>query len=301
MRTNEAWKSDDAFTRNNTMFGLVVIVYFCSIFMLRHLKITLYLIFIITFFFAQEFYFHKFLVQYTNEAKTILKQKKLLFQSFFNFGFSFYLGETTFQKLPEQLYKPGDTSFLSIYTKNCVYSLILFFVFLAIKQFCTALRIVSIYDIKRGVFGFWYRIIIILRTIYVSKYWLQFFTQKNDPNIIDEIINRKFDLAHFYLGGKALFMALLFWDLDNTRRAMSSYITKLYHKDKMNFDCKYCKKQNMPTVFLKKCGHGMCETCAYNKLKAFPFCPECKISPHDGPSFSYPDGYVSFPSIFACL
>ena len=300
MKQNEAWRMDGAFSRNYSMFGLVIIVYFCGIFLLQHFKITFYFLFIIILFYTAEFKFHKFLVNYTSEPKTLLPQKKLFIQSFLYFGFTLYLGKTIFNHLPAGIYTPDDISFISTYTKTFIFSLLFFQIFLSIKQFSVASKLISIYDIKRGIFGLWYRIVVIFREIIVSKYWLQYLTQDHNVHFIDEIFHRKFDLAHFYIAGKAAFMVLLIWDLDNTRRFTSTYIRRMYHKGKINYVCSFCKKPNMPLVCLK-CEHYMCEACANRMLKAYPFCPVCKQSPHEGPYFSYPDGYVSFTSVFCCF
>lgn len=300
MKANEAWRMDGAFSRNYSMFGLVSIVYFCGLFIVKFWRSGIYILFVLIVFFLMEFRLDKLIEEILEDQKLTINRLSLFVQSIFILFFSIYFGSTVFNILPESIYKPDDLSFITTYTKASIFSLILFMVFLSFKQMCISLKIVRPFALKSGVFGVCYRIIVIIRTILVTKTWMLFFSQKKEISIIHEFLYGKFSRATFYLGMKGFFMMFLIWDLDNTISEVSFFIKKMYKKGRLNYTCGLCKKKNVPLVYLS-CQHCMCEQCAVNMLTSSPFCPICKAPIPVDPPFSCSYGYVSLSTIFCCF
>lgn len=300
MEKKKIWKVEGSFSLNYAMFELVTLVFLCFIFLANYWKAALYFLFIIITFFFLEFNMHTTIDQMISNHDFTISYGSFLFKGIFVFFIAIYFTFSAFDKLPEELYEKGSLSFMTIYSTTSIYSLIIFLFFYTFKSICIGLKLVSIYDLKRGFFGLLYRWVIFLRTLFVTKYWLQYFSRRHDVSIIYEIEHPTFDLLHFYIALKSLYLAFLIWDLDNIRRYIKRVIYKMFELSTQHHICQVCRKGPQDLVLLK-CEHTLCEECAKTLLTADPFCPFCHSVVYDGPEFSYLDGTISFSSIFCCL
>lgn len=282
------------------MFELVTLVFLLCVFLARYWRVTLFFLAIIIPFFFLEFNMHSYIEQTIANEKSSITKQSFLFKGAFILFLAIYFIRNAFDKLPPEIYVKGDLSFSTIYSITSIYSILIFLLFYSLKAACISLNLVSVYDLKRGLFGFLYKWIILIRTIFVTYYWLKYFSKMRDVSIIYEISHSSFDLLHFYISLKALYISFLLWDLDNTRRVIRNVLSKMYKLTPIYQNCPICHQSHKQMALLK-CDHAICESCARKSLEMSPFCPICNASPYEGPTFSYLDGTISFSSLFCCL
>ena len=304
MQNLNDWNVEGAFSRNYTMFGLLVVVLFCLIWLtdIYDAAILIFLLLVI-FFFSEHFFTHK-IGNILNDPEydfPFTKTTTLLKCAFYTFlstlSLLSFLG---YFNLTIQSFSP--ISLVSSYIRSLLISLSIFFVLLALKSFLIGLRLVSPLDIKRGLFAMFHRISVFIRALLVTPIWLNFFSDSQNAKLIPIIKSQDFNICKMYLIAKAVFFAELIWDFDVVRYTFYLSYQKLFMKF-INGNCKecgICKKVSNYQIDLK-CGHSFCPECIEAEFKVRPFCPVCDKSPIDEPKIAFYDGTVSLSSIFCCF
>ena len=299
MEESEIWNTDRTFTRNYSMFGLFVIVVICLLWFLENLTISIVIFFLLFIFFSSEFSLHQ-------KIKSVLSnpEKRFNYKRMFIISFGFiFLSIINFLMLINyfNFNALNSFNFISTYLKSLLVSMFLFSLFLSFKYFMIGSKFISVLNIKRGIFAIFHRIIVIIRAIIVTKYWLYFFEDSNNIKFIDIWNEKESLITKIYLVAKLIFLLQMIWDFDGARKAFLNSYSLLYSSiSDLNTKCMICNKKSKNQIKLK-CNHIFCLKCINEHLNESSFCPICLQEPISNLHYAVFDGYVSFSAIFSCF
>lgn len=288
--------SEGSFSRNYTMYGLLIVVMLCTIWLWNILLIGVILFATLALYFIGEFRLHKNIHDLMSIPNTTISRPKFLISSIFIFGisaFCFLIYEDT---IPFIKIRGQPLSFTVTYERSLLLTVSFSLSFLGFRLLFIALNIMDLIEFECGLYGLIYRIIFIVRTLIVTGSWIQYFAEDEDATFRSVFLSDKLSLPGFYIAIKALFMAMLIWDLGSSRVKYKCAKKKALKRSKGVCDCcgKECK-------FVLQCGHKLCLSCRKHKISTSPFCPTCIQEVCKPVRFAFTDGYSSVASIFCCV
>ena len=292
--------NDGAFTRNYTMFGLLVVVIFCGIFLLEFWEITSFFFVTLISFFVVEYSFHRQISSALESGEPARFSVPACFG-----GVIWIVGVALFVLFGRVPWFPPVHSALclvSTYCKSLLVSLVLFCLFLAFKLVAVSAGIVKLIQVKRGCFAILHRAIVLLRSFLVTPFWIAYFGDSESICLWEVVFgtHEGFTMVRAYIVLKCIYYSQIIWDLDSVRREFLSCWSNIVSPCGGEEPCGVCGRQSDDEVALQ-CGHKLCAECAKAAINRSPFCPMCAKPVMDTPKFAFFDGSVSFSSVFCCF
>lgn len=312
MNINDSLNIEGAYARNYTMFGLLMVVIFCCLWLADIFTISLIVGSVVFVFFIIEFTLHNRLEKlFADDTFVFYTPVQLSVISLIGGFFSFICFKIIFQSYKFAHFNINELNLVSTYAKSLLLSLAISYLVLMAKAMILSMNLVGYINVKRGIFAFAHRIAVLLRSFLVTKYWLKYFSDSQDATFFAIVFSNDFSLSQIYLIVKFLFIAQLIWDFDGIRRAYLASFSTIYHipdPDRID-ECLICQSTNVnlnpnknhQQIVELRCCHQFCYSCISKALNEKPFCPICLSAPIDVPKFSYYDGFFSFSSIFCCF
>ena len=288
--------AEGSFARNYTMYGLLIVVILCIIWLWNILFIGLFLFFILGLYFAAEFNLHKTMHSILSKESVVIPRTTYLLYSLS----SFLLAVICFLIYNDTIKHPQVTgsplSFTYIYQKSLLITITFSLSFLGLRFFLLSLHLMDFIKFQCGLFGLLYRFLFVVRTLIVTGPWIKYFAEDENITFLAVLSNNRITLPGVYVAVKALFVAILIWDLETSRCRYKAAYKKSFIKTKGV--CEICMNQ---CDFELHCKHKFCSSCRRTKLSKYPFCPICGKEVHSTVRFAYTDGYSSVASIFCCV
>ena len=290
--------TEGSFARNYTMYGLLIVVILCIIWLWNILFIGLFIFIILSLYFAAEFNFHKTMHSLLSSPKGVIFPRTIyIFWSFLSFGlaaisFLIYSDSFFFLKVTGH-----PLSFTYIYQKSLLITISFTLSFLGLRLFLLGTNLLDLVRFECGLFGLIYRFLFVVRTFIVTNSWIQYFAEDEEITFMSVLQSQKLTLPGIYVAVKALFIAILIWDLETSRCRYKTVYKRSFMKTKGK--CDGCGNDNAEIMLM--CGHKFCCYCKRSKINKCPFCPVCHKEVHPPVRFAYTDGYSSVASIFCCV
>jgi len=298
MKTNEVWTTEGAFARNYTMFGMLSFVLFCGLWLIGVSSVALPFLGFLFYLFFLEYNLHKTIEKLLENPSYPVPKKEMIVKSGISIMMAVYCGLYLSPKF-SKLFLDNGINLLSTMAKSLVLSLVYFLVFLSVKELVLGLSVISMLSIKKGSFGIAYRVLIIVRTVSVTNYWISYLN--NSKCSFTQVFMGKGNTSStLYAMAKVFFIANLLWDLDIVSHYYRSFVSSIMTLGSIADNCLICNKESNDICYLP-CNHHFCNNCLNRALKNHPFCPECNECLGSNPKFSFFDGYISFASIFCCV
>lgn len=192
--------------------------------------------------------------------------------------FIFYFFHEMYKKIP-YLEDRDKVDILIIYARSFIASAAIIIIFLAVRMFFISLGVINPNMIQRGLFAILYRMFILIRTVYVNKYWIWLFESCSSITFYDILFRQSKFLTKLYMLGKMVYILALLWDLDANRKS--------YLKDK---------------IIRHKCtDEGSIASIIRIDLCSDLFCPKCEKPFFELPKISFANGGVELYSLFFCF
>ncbi|KAK8889335.1 hypothetical protein M9Y10_034081 [Tritrichomonas musculus] len=298
------WNVEGAFARNYTMFGLLVVVLFCLLWLADIYDIIFIFILTLSVFFYIETKLSNNISKIMNEPdfEFPFNASGVIFQSLICIfsAIIMILVYVDYFNLTISLMNP--LSFVVNYTKSIALTMVVFNFYLALKIILVGFRIASIFQVKRGLFAIFHRFAIFLRSLLITRKWIDFFSNSMHTKLIPIIISKDFSICKMFLISKSIFFAELIWDFDVVRYTFYTSYRKLFApiQCKEDTNCDICHKPSLNQIKLD-CGHIFCQQCIDEALHDRPFCPICNEPPVKDPTFAFFDGAISLAAVFCCF
>ena len=301
--TIDRWSIEGSFTRNYTIFGLLIIVLFCGLFLLEIWVVTLVIFLTLIFLFTQEYLLHTKIETLLSNPELTVNFKSHIFHGFISIfcGSLFFAVHLGIIHIP--MFDISQVDLLHTYMRSLVVTIAYFHSFHATKQLLIGFGQVKLMHIACGCFAIIHRVIILLRFVSVTPFWISYFiNQENLQTSLHFIIfSDGISITKIFIFFKVCYLSFIVWDLDCVRK---SYFM-LYHKlapipDEYD-NCFVCHIEIPGKMIPLKCGHTICAKCASEKFNTSPFCPVCGVLLIHKPSLSFYDGEISFSAVFCCF
>lgn len=299
----DTWSIEGSFTRNYTIFGLLIIVLFCGLFLLEIWVATLLFFVCFFIFFLQEYRLHSEIQKLLSDPTVEISFQSSIIHGILMgclscFLFALYLGI-----IHIKMFDFSQVDLIHTYIRSLVVSLAYFTFFHSAKRLLIGFRQAKLIHIACGCFAILHRITIFLRFVSITPFWLNFFISEESIDFsIHNIINSSsFSLTKIFILSKLLYLSYIVWDLDCARRSYLLLYHKFAPKMDLNDKCILCNEQNSGKMIPLKCGHVICSDCASKTFNESPFCPKCGILLISKPPLSFYDGEISFSAVFCCF
>jgi len=193
-----------------------------------------------------------------------------------------------------------DCTFPGAYCFGLLGSISLFLVADAIKSFLLGLGIVSFKLIRRGFFGVFVRLFIVVRNMLIMPLWVSHLRRINKPTfmLISSEPETLFCLA--YVTCKCFLQLWLLFDFGSAfadYRANGKSAFQAARPEEVTEDCIVCMGAPVEPVKLQ-CGHVFCYQCAFKWLAEKPTCPLCRAPIAEKRAIEFSDGRLSMPVLF---
>lgn len=274
----------DIFTRNSTIFGVVVIF----IILFKFLIQNLYIFLIIILYSA---------LYYIIEAKVSGVIKSIIVSDqYFGFVPRFLLKQFAFSIMLcagiwVWFWKIKQEDYLSVYLHAYMYSTTVFLIYLAVRALLMGLGMISRESLRLGIMGIIQRIVIVIKGNGTMIIWLKFLNTRKKNKIFILLIYSLTKLIIFIYTLVDLFSAInIYRNNYKTRIKISKPLKKHL--------CTICLNKGIKEPVHLKCGHIFCYHCLVRWLMLKARCPYCYQ-----PTFSPPtvielsDSFVPF-SVF---
>lgn len=298
------WNVEGAFARNYTMFGLLIVVLFCILWLADIYDIVLIHLSNLIIFFCIETKLTTKISQMMNDPEFPFPftNSSVIIQTIICISSAIFMTLVYYDYFDLTISSMSSLSFVVNYSKSIALTLIVFNFYLALKIVLVGFKIASVFQVKRGLFAIFHRFSIFLRSLLITAKWIDFFSNSEHTKLIPIIISKDFSICKMYLIAKAIFFAELIWDFDVVRYTFYTTYRSLFAQNQYQelSNCEICKKPCLNEIQLE-CGHAFCQQCIENALNNHPFCPVCKEPPLKDPKFAFFDGAVSLAAIFCCF
>lgn len=182
------------------------------------------------------------------------------------------------------LHVTPSTSFF-VTSLNCYYISILVFLFAsAVKCFLIGFDTVSLNATRKGFWGIFQRVFILIRSLIIWTYWNVYFFETKFISIYTIFSSEYSYLPRLFLLLKTLKVLWLVYNMIQTiisYNANDSVTLKFVVNTEPNFRCPVCFNDDPPEVIQTNCRHCVCYECAFKWISINPSCPLCteKIAP----------------------
>jgi hypothetical protein len=192
--------------------------------------------------------------------------------------------------------------FILTFLYTTLQSLSIFLLSTATKCILVGAKIVSLKFIRRGFFGVFQRIFIILRSLFVTVRWICYFCNKWPiPSIATIITQPKTTSCLIYIVMKCVLLLWLLWDIAftiNAYRVNSEVALKPAPPELVIEKCVVC--MDIPTEpIILVCDHILCYECAFRWLSTNPTCPVCRHPIAEKKNIEFFDGAMPISTFFS--
>ena len=210
--------NEGAFTRNYTMFGLLVVVIFCGIFLMEFWQITGFLLLTLIVFFAGEYSFHRDLGKSLEDQGS--PSKVFLIEALAFIGVAIFAGAVSTGRVSQIPLDPTGLGLMTVYCRSLLVSTSIFSLFLAFKIIAVTTGLIRLLTVKRGCFAILHRVLVLLRSLWVTPYWVAYFSDSTTLSMWSVVFGSHsgFLLVRAYVVLKCVYCSQLIWDLDSVRR-----------------------------------------------------------------------------------
>jgi len=297
MNTNESG-TEGAFSRNYTMYGLLVVVFFCGLWILDMWAILFLLILLLFLYMGLiERYLFNTMTKFYQEYGNNIPRLNFFLYSMLSLGLSYVSYMVFIGAFPIRSFNINGLDFFTTYAKSLLLTLIFGYLLLFWRLFIISTRISNLLIYKLGLYGMIYRFIIIIRSIYVTNYWIRYFSENQNASFFSVLQSSSTTIASLYLMMKSFFLIILIWDFSSIR---NNFITQ-YRKFFSEYKTIQCEKCQHDVSIPLPCGHSLCKSCMRKYIRSSPFCPVCNHNMNQAPLHAMSGGFSSYTSVFCCF
>lgn len=184
---------------------------------------------------------------------------------------------------------------IDIFTTGYLMSTGIFSFSSALSSLIVGTGLISTASIRRGFFAIYLNIIIIVRTIFMGHYWIDFINAQ--PRL------RTLLLILYYLV-KVIQMVFLIRELYIAYTSFVKNKGLLWpdFKGKAAHSCRFCLSDEQVEPKQLKCGHPFCYACLFSWYATQKFCPLCRDETTPSPLVpELSDGKIPPPVFFCAL
>ena len=222
------------------------------------------------------FYFHK------KAEKSVLTSIKLFLFAALSFSLSLIINME-------------NRHFFICYFYTFLISMQIFLLSSSLKSFMLWYQIIHPKQVRRGFFGLFVRIVILVRKCIITPIWINYISSlPKYPKLV----------LFFYI---IITIAEFGWLLNDLKAAFMNYIysinehlTEVIDPSKITYMCAVCMSEPTEPIELP-CGHIHCYSCTYNWLKRSPTCPTCREPVLGTKLMDFSDGIIPFSVILFCF
>jgi hypothetical protein len=298
------WKSTFGFSfaLQNALFGLLASIIFCVLSLIPFWRVILIGCFAYFPLFACEAWLHQQIDLLSSDIDHVVNPWWFVACSIYFSFQSVWTLNILFSSTFWVSVNCTENSFLASYSQAIFMSIAIFSLFLSLKLAIVRFPYVKLYWIKRGFFGLFHRVVIWLRSVFVTYIWVRFLSESPSETPFSAIFHYRDALTttKLYLALKCLFFTQLLWDFDSMRREFLLDWWNSFTVGHGLSSCSICH-QEVPEYIILPCGHELCLNCYRLHLPSKPFCPICKVPIMAKPKFAFADGSLSISAIFCCF
>ena len=192
-----------------------------------------------------------------------------------------------------------DFSLFSTYMRSLLESIVIFMFGSSLKCLLLGTGLVGLRITRRGFFGVFQRVFIIIRNIVLAPLWLGFFCEVPPTNFEAMYNAKKSFWCLSYMVMKCFLQLWLLGDLGAVIRDYSFNRRATYrpvNDTDIEDECIICQDKPEEPVALE-CGHIFCYKCAYRWLKDHNSCPFCRAQIMEPKVIEFSDGFIPFSTI----
>ena len=297
--TASIWSQSEGFSRTYTMFGLVMLLLMVSQTVFQYFKLTICNVIYLPLFWYVEVKISDVMKKmavsssYINRKPIFLIPYIFILISFEILGI-YIVRYTCLIKC---------SNLVSAYFSSLFISVLIFMISSIIKLISVVTGIVNFKYIRRGFFGVFQRIFLIIRNFAITVMWVAFFSSNDNPTFSDAFSSGKSLYCMIYIVFKCFIQLWLLWDFGfairdygmNGKAALTAV-----PPNEVKDDCCICLDHPYEPVKLN-CGHTFCYKCAFRWLTFHNTCPLCCAQVMESRQIEFADGFMPLASLFGCF
>lgn len=298
-RVARIWTNTDSFSRYYAIFGLTMLAIFFTQIVAKYYVLSISIFISLPILIQVELT----LSTVMNEMATSSSYFSRLPFSLLPWGFgliALVFGGYNLFSLPVIM---PDTSLPATYMYSLLQSILLFLFSSAIKCLLLSSGLINFKATRRGFFGVFQRIFIIMRNIIVIPVWLGYFCSNQNPEFSDIFSRQKTSWCKVYLVMKSFIQLWLLWDFGST---IKNYGSNRYTafvsttQEEATDECIICQDDPYEPVKLP-CGHIFCYKCLFRWLEDNNTCPICRSNIVESKPIEFGDGFMPYTTLFSCF
>lgn len=196
-----------------------------------------------------------------------------------------------------------DTSLPATYLYSLLQSILLFILASGFKCLLLASGLINFKLTRRGFFGVFQRLFILVRNFIVIPVWIGYFCSKPNPEFSDIFTLEKTAWCKVYMVIKSFIQLWLLWDLGSTLKNYGANRTTAFTPappEDTTEECIICQDEPYEPVILP-CGHVFCYKCLVRWIEENNTCPTCRSVILESKPIEFGDGYMPYTTIFSCF
>jgi len=193
-----------------------------------------------------------------------------------------------------------DNTFPGTYCFCLLGSVSLFLLADAVKSFLLGFGIISFKLIRRGFFGVFVRLFIVIRNMVIMPWWVAHLGGIDKPTFMVVISEPGTLFSLAYVTCKCFLQLWLLFDFGSAfadYRANGKSAFQAARPEEVDGDCIVCMDKPVEPVKLQ-CGHIFCYRCAFKWLSERTTCPLCIAPLAEKRAIEFSDGRLSMPVLF---
>jgi hypothetical protein len=163
----------------------------------------------------------------------------------------------------------------------------------ALRHILFASGLITCARVRRGFFGLYVRIFIIVRSFFLLKVWNRYFCPPGSSHTASFIC---------YM---VIRIVSCFWMIGEFGQSAHDYFYSCFqliqYSDVREFFCSICRSEDGIEPVVCPCGHVHCYECLYRWLKDETMCPTCRNHIGGRKLIDFSDGFVPISVLFFCF
>ncbi|OHT09927.1 hypothetical protein TRFO_21011 [Tritrichomonas foetus] len=289
------WSQSDAFSRTYTMIGLAMLLLVLSEFIFKCFALTFFIMIYLPLFWYVEVMLSDVMKKMAVSSSYFNRKPIEVIPYIFGLLIVVILGGLFCRSILK------STTLLEAYFSSLFASVLIFMISSILKSILIVTGITTFKHTRRGFFGVFQRLFLIIRNLVVTPIWIQYFSSQQDLSLADLFVSVKTPYCVVYIVMKCFVQLWLLWNFsfslrDYRENAKAAFVS--VPPEEVTDDCCVCLDAPTEPVRLA-CGHIFCYRCVFRWLTFHNTCPLCCKGVAESRQIEFADGFMPLAALFS--